>query len=55
MFVRGAEHFYVNELTKLIDGSYIIPIRWVIFHGILHCDAYHVVINNAVSDLLSFK
>ncbi|KAI0748820.1 hypothetical protein BC629DRAFT_1269063, partial [Irpex lacteus] len=31
MYNAGVKHFYVNELSRLRDGSYIIPLRWVIF------------------------
>jgi hypothetical protein len=42
-----SRHFYVNELTLLRNGSLVIPIRWVIFKGVMHADCYKVELNEA--------
>ena len=38
------QHFYVNELARMKDGSYVIPLRWVTYEGRLHADALRVII-----------
>ncbi|TFK31456.1 hypothetical protein BDQ12DRAFT_701562 [Crucibulum laeve] len=35
-------HFYVNELAQLKDGSFVIPIRWVIYQKQEHAEVYRV-------------
>ncbi|KAJ7450480.1 hypothetical protein B0H11DRAFT_2161827 [Mycena galericulata] len=45
MIVKGHSHFYVNELARLNDGSFVIPLCWVIFKGEMHADAYAVSVD----------
>ncbi|KAJ7454647.1 hypothetical protein B0H11DRAFT_1926478 [Mycena galericulata] len=45
MIVKGHSHFYVNELARLNDGSFVIPLCWVIFKGVMHADAYAVSVD----------
>ncbi|KAJ6583121.1 hypothetical protein DFH09DRAFT_1245943 [Mycena vulgaris] len=45
MIVDGHRHFYVNELTRLHDGSFAIPLCWVISKGEMHADALRVSVN----------
>ncbi|KAF7762497.1 hypothetical protein Agabi119p4_9090 [Agaricus bisporus var. burnettii] len=30
MYANGDQHFYVDELAKLIDGRFVVPIRWLV-------------------------
>ncbi|EKM48298.1 uncharacterized protein PHACADRAFT_109167 [Phanerochaete carnosa HHB-10118-sp] len=48
----AGKHFYVDELAKLQDGTFVIPIRWVVVHGEVHADAFTVTIDQSVSHAL---
>ena len=39
----GIWHFYVNELTKCVDGSFCIPLRWIKRRGELTVDGYMIL------------
>ncbi|KAJ6589471.1 hypothetical protein B0H19DRAFT_892628, partial [Mycena capillaripes] len=45
MIVKGHCHFYVNELARQHDGSFVIPLCWVIFKGRMHADAIQVTVD----------
>ncbi|KAJ7697137.1 hypothetical protein B0H17DRAFT_1130453 [Mycena rosella] len=47
MYDAGVSHYYVNEVARLRDGSFVVPIRWVKFRGKVYADAYSVVFNDA--------
>lgn len=36
MYARGLQHFYINELAQLCDGTYVIPLRWITVNGVVH-------------------
>ncbi|THU94330.1 hypothetical protein K435DRAFT_820025 [Dendrothele bispora CBS 962.96] len=45
-------HFYIYELTRLNNGQYIIPIRWVIWKKKVCADAYNVNFDaNGIADV----
>lgn len=48
MFDASSSHYYVNEVARLEDGKFIIPVRWVMFRGTVFADAFEVTINEEV-------
>ena len=48
MYDAGSKHFYVNELARLQDGSWVLPIRWVTFRGSVYADAFSVMVDDEV-------
>ncbi|KAI0080576.1 hypothetical protein K474DRAFT_1721483 [Panus rudis PR-1116 ss-1] len=47
MFDAGQRrHFYVKELSRLHDGQFVIPIRWLMYHGKVHADAFLVTVQD---------
>jgi hypothetical protein len=38
-----SRHFYVKELARLNDGSYVIPMKWVTVKGVVHMECLRVV------------
>ncbi|KAF7342516.1 hypothetical protein MVEN_01841800 [Mycena venus] len=49
MTVDGHRHFYVNELARRHDGSFVIPLCWVLFKGEMHADAVIVTVDGDVT------
>lgn len=45
MIVHRDRHFYVDELTRCQNGDLVIPLRWVIYKGAMHADAFKVSVN----------
>ncbi|KAJ6629946.1 hypothetical protein B0H10DRAFT_1939560 [Mycena sp. CBHHK59/15] len=46
MFDAGICHYYVNKLSRLKNGDFIIPICWVKFQGKVYCDAFSITFND---------
>ncbi|KAJ7474552.1 hypothetical protein B0H11DRAFT_2428920, partial [Mycena galericulata] len=46
MYDAGASHYYVNEISQLRNGKFIIPIRWVKFRGKVYADSFAVSLNH---------
>lgn len=42
MVAVGSKHFYVFEFTRLRDGRYVVPERWVKYKGGLYAEAFEV-------------
>ncbi|KAJ7469208.1 hypothetical protein FB451DRAFT_1479092 [Mycena latifolia] len=45
MYDAGVSHYYVNEVSRLRNDKFVIPIRWVKFKGKLYADAFCVSFN----------
>ncbi|KAJ7661125.1 hypothetical protein B0H17DRAFT_1163038 [Mycena rosella] len=45
MYNAGISHYYVNEVSRLRDGQFVIPIRWVKFRGKVYADAFSIRID----------
>ncbi|KAJ7659979.1 hypothetical protein B0H17DRAFT_1163121 [Mycena rosella] len=46
MWDSGSSHYYVNEICRLRDGKFFIPIRWVVCDGKVHADSFSVSFND---------
>ncbi|KAJ6619172.1 hypothetical protein B0H10DRAFT_1946996 [Mycena sp. CBHHK59/15] len=46
MYDAGATHYYVNEVSLLKTGNFVVPIRWVLFHGRVYADAFSIIFND---------
>ncbi|KAJ7784239.1 hypothetical protein B0H16DRAFT_1295984 [Mycena metata] len=33
-------HFYVKELAQCRDGTFVVPIKWIVFQGLVHAEVY---------------
>jgi hypothetical protein len=35
-------HFYVKEIAQCADGTYVVPLKWIIYQKQVHADSYLV-------------
>ena len=53
MYDAGNQHYYIDKLTRLMNGDLCIPVRWLEDDdGTVFADAYVVALNNQVCDFL---
>ncbi|KAK0444640.1 uncharacterized protein EV420DRAFT_1721990 [Desarmillaria tabescens] len=43
-------HFYIKELARLSDDSYVVILRWVTVNGIVHADVLETVTETGLSE-----
>ncbi|KAK7021653.1 hypothetical protein R3P38DRAFT_2533736, partial [Favolaschia claudopus] len=48
MYDAGTKHYYVNEVARLRDGCFVVPVRWIEFEGRLHADYFRFLIDEQV-------
>lgn len=49
MYDNGSCHFYIDELARLKNGTFIIPVRWLEDEdGNVYADAYVVSVDHEV-------
>ncbi|KAI0263371.1 hypothetical protein BC834DRAFT_997123 [Gloeopeniophorella convolvens] len=42
MVIHAGQHFYVNELAECRDGTYVLPVRWIVRESIMCSDVFKV-------------
>lgn len=47
------DQYYIHEVAQLLDGRFVIPLRWVTIHGIVHARSAEVI--NQVYSFVSNK
>lgn len=50
MYARGMQQFYIDEVSKLSDGRYVLPHTWIIRDGQLCADC-HLISPSEVGEL----
>ncbi|KAJ7227863.1 hypothetical protein C8J57DRAFT_1439998 [Mycena rebaudengoi] len=46
MYDAGSFHYFVNEVARLRNGKFVVPVRWVISKGKVHADQNATIIDS---------
>ncbi|KAJ7756607.1 hypothetical protein B0H16DRAFT_1458060 [Mycena metata] len=45
IYDAGICHYYVNEVARLQNGNFVVPVRWIKFRSKVYADAFSVALN----------
>jgi hypothetical protein len=45
----GAKHYYVREITEVDNGSFVLPLKWVVKEGAVHAESRKLHYSKTVS------
>ncbi|KAJ6605149.1 hypothetical protein B0H10DRAFT_2311807 [Mycena sp. CBHHK59/15] len=51
MYDAGTEPLLLNELARLKNGDFVVPVRWLMYRGKVHADAFVVSVNQVTRNL----
>ena len=56
MYDAGNRHYYIDELSRLKNGNFVVPLRWLEdVDKNVFADAYAVVVDDRVRCFLIFN
>jgi hypothetical protein len=51
MYDAGSSHYFVNEVARLRNGKFVVPVRWVISKGKVHADVFSITFDAQVCSI----